>query len=115
MTHYITAEFLAHVLDIRTAQIGQIITIDDERYLITAYDHREYLYTAEKEPRHMHGHVLWRAKCSCGYSGSLGTKDRDRAAGMAWEHYVRRHLLSESETPIQALSSRYDAEPYWHD
>ena len=116
MTHYITAEFMTRVLDTHPAQPGQIVTIAGSRYLITKFDTTEQRYSAEKEPRNMHGHVLWRATCSCGYSSALGTRHKETATEMAYSHYMRSHLMpSIIGTPTSPIVEWSGVEPYWHD
>lgn len=104
-----TAPCLSRVFGIHHPEPGQLVAIDGARYLITEYDSDSRLYSADKEPRHMHGTVLWRASCSCGYTSSLGTPRKERASDMARQH-------EQQPGPLYPPHIRYHcvARPYWH-
>jgi hypothetical protein len=118
MTHRITGELISRSIfwpHQHRPEPGDIVTIASTRYLITEYNRSEDIYSAEEEPRPMHGIVLWRATCSCGYSSSLGSKDKHRAFAAAYSHYVNQHVLPATADPCRAIGHTYGGEPYWHD
>jgi len=111
-----TAEFLAHAYNIDHAEPGQVIQIDGQRYLIISYDAAEMRYRAAKDPGPYQSIVLYRPICSCGYSGTLGTRSRESALDAAQHHYISEHILTTPPGVPQttAISYKYDVEPYWH-
>jgi hypothetical protein len=113
-TYFITGEFLAHCCDLPIPARGEIVVVDDVRYLLVRYESVSDRYLASREPRPMYGIVLWRPICSCGYSGLLGSKDRTSAFRAAFMHYMDEHLLPSTVDPVRAIPYVCDAEPYWY-